>query len=217
MILNKKKYRVTFLIEKNNDWFSSYLKTFWKRNKKYFFKVSSNIKNVSNQDIVFILNNTKIISKKNLLKNKLNLVLHSSDLPKDKGGAPLHWQVLRGKNKLSLCLFEAKEKLDSGNIYTKERLVFNGSELYDEMREKQAQKMILIINKFLTKYPNVKSYKQKGKSTFNRLRNTRDSELKIFKTIKDQFNLMRITDNSKYPLFFKYKKNKYILKIFKAD
>lgn len=214
-ILNNKKYKVTFLIDKNNDWFSTYLNVFLVKNKKYTFKVSRDIKKVSNQDILFILNYTKILSKKRLMQNKLNLVIHSSNLPKNRGGAPLHWQILQNKKKIKICLFEAIEKLDAGNIFLTEELSFNDTELYDELRDKQSKKMIKLIKNFLSKYPKIKGTKQFGKPSFNKKRNSNHSELDINKSFKDQFNLMRVSDNEKYPAFFNFRNNKYILKIYK--
>ena len=213
-ILNN-KYRVTFLVDNKNTWFSKYLNTFPIKNKKYIFKISSNIKKVFNQDIIFIINYTKILNKKRLLQNKLNLVIHSSELPKNRGGAPLHWQILRNKKKIKICLFEAIEKLDAGNIFLTEELIFNGTELYDELRDKQAKKMIKLIKNFLSKYPKIKGVSQFGKPSFNKKRNPNHSELDINKSIKHQFNLLRVSDNEKYPAFFNYKDNKYILKIYK--
>jgi len=213
--ISNNKYKVTFLVDNKNTWFSKYLNIFPIKNKKYIFKVSSNVKKVFNQDVLFIINYTKILNKKRLLQNKLNLVIHSSNLPKNRGGAPLHWQILRNKKKIKICLFEAIEKLDAGNIFLTEELSFNGTELYDELRDKQAKKMIKLIKKFLSKYPKIKGTSQFGKPSFNKKRNSNHSELDINKSIKDQFNLMRISDNEKYPAFFNFRNNKYILKIYK--
>ena len=57
---------------------------------------------------------------------------------------------------------------------------------------------------------------KKGKGSYNRKRNSNDSEINIKKSIKSQFNLLRICDNERYPAFFKFKNQKYILKIFKV-
>ena len=51
-----------------------------------------------------------------------------------------------------------------------------------------------------------------GKKYFKILK---DSKLNINRSIKSQFNLLRINDNKLYPSFFYYKKNKYLLKIYK--
>ena len=88
----------------------------------------------------------------------------------------------------------------------KTKVKYDGSELNQELREKQSKEMIKLIKNFLNKYPNFKKKKQLGRSTVNRIRNPKDSELNINRSIKSQFNLMRIADNEKYPLFFKFKK-----------
>ena len=82
------------------------LKTFYishlkKKSRRYLFKIESNFKKIKNQNIVFILNYTKILPKSFLLKNNLNLVVHTSELPKGKGFAPLQWQILENKTKNS--------------------------------------------------------------------------------------------------------------------
>lgn len=214
-MISNKKFKVTFLIHENNSWFTKALKTKIKNNKKYKIKFSKSIKYVFKQDIVFFINLTKIVKEQFLKNNKLNLVIHASDLPKNKGGAPLQWQILKGKKIITICLFEAKKDVDAGDIIMKTKVKYDGSELNQELREKQSKEMIKLIKNFLNKYPNFKKKKQLGRSTVNRIRNPKDSELNINRSIKSQFNLMRIADNEKYPLFFKFKKNKYFLKIFK--
>ena len=93
--------------------------------------------------------------------------------------------------------------------------MLDGTELSDEIRYIQGLQILKIINKFLIKYPNVKSKKQSGKSNFNKRRYPKDSELNVNKTIKQQFNHLRINDNELYPSFFYFKGQKYIIKIFK--
>ncbi len=211
-----KKLKITFLIDKKNDWFTKHLIDFTrKKSKNTIFKIKDKIKNIRNQDVVFFINLTNILKERFLKKNKLNLVIHASNLPKDKGGAPLQWQILRGKNEMAVCLFEATKQVDAGDIVMKTKIKFNGSELYDELRDKQAKIMIKLIKNFLKIYPNFKRKKQLGKSTFNRLRKPKDSELNIHKSIKSQFNLIRIADNKEYPLFFYINKKKYFLRVYK--
>ncbi len=45
----------------------------------------------------------------------------------------------------------------------------------------------------------------------------KDNELDVNKTIKDQFNHLRINSNELYPSFFYLKNKKFILKIFKSE
>ena len=85
----------------------------------------------------------------------------------------------------------------------------------DEIRKIQGLQFLNIIKNFLIKYPNIKFKKQIGRGNFNKRRYPKDSKLNINKTIKQQFNHLRINDNEFYPSYFYYKSKKYIIKIFK--
>jgi methionyl-tRNA formyltransferase len=89
-------------------------------------------------DLLFILGYTKIIHKISLAKNKLNLVIHESNLPEGRGFSPVQWQVLEGKNEIKVCLIEASEKPDEGDIFNSTIIRLEGHELMDEIREAQA-------------------------------------------------------------------------------
>jgi len=214
----KKKIKVAYLLDNTNSWIKKYLKksTLIKKNKKYSSKIFTNYRRIENYEIVFILNYTKILKPNFLKKNALNLIIHASDLPKGKGFAPLQWQILEKKNKISICLFEAVQKFDSGRIFAKDHLILKGTELYDEIRYHEAKVIIRMIKIFLKKYPNVISKKQTGKSTFYKKRNPNDSELNINIPIKKLFNQMRIANNEKWPSFFYFKNKKFIIKIFES-
>ena len=212
----RKKYKVTFLLDKSNLWFEKQLKNYdFRLNNKYIFKISKNPNNIKNQNIVFPLSYTRILPESFLQKNELVLIAHSSKLPKDKGFAPLQYQILRNKNKVYISLIKAAKELDAGPIYFQNSFVLNGTELSDEIRNIQGIQLLNIIKKFLIKYPKVKSKKQIGKGNFNKRRYPKDSQLDINKTIKQQFNHLRINDNELYPSFFYYKGQKYIIKVFK--
>lgn len=211
-----KKFKVTFLLDKSNTWFEKQLRDYnFKFSNKYIFNISKNPNNIKNQDIVFPLSYTKILSENFLKRNKLVLIAHASKLPKDKGFSPLQYQILKDKKKFYMSLIRASKKVDAGPIYLQNLFVLDGTELHNEIRHIQGLEFIKIIQKFLFKFPNVKFKNQSGKSSFNKRRYPKDSELDINKTIKQQFNHLRINDNELYPSFFSYKGKKYIIKIYK--
>jgi methionyl-tRNA formyltransferase len=170
----------------------------------------------SSYEIIFILSYFKIISGEYLKKHCHNLVVHESDLPKGKGWSPYFWQILEGKNKIPVVLFEAMEEMDAGDIYFKDYISLNGTELNAEIREKQAEKTMELCLRFLKAGPRIKGKPQKGKSTFYARRRPVDSKVDVNKSIRDQFNLLRIVNNEEFPGFFIYKGVKYILKIEKC-
>ena len=212
-----KIFKIAFLLDKSNNWLESDTKSFIKNYKKikYLFKIFYDYKKIKKFDIVILLGFTKIIDSKLLKKNKLNITIHESSLPRNKGFSPIQYQILENKNIIDICLIELKNKVDSGDILKKSKIYFKGNELYDEIRLIQSKKTFQLISKFLNDFPNFNRKKQIGKSNFLKKRYPRDSKLNIHKTIKENFNLLRVNNNNEWPSFFEYRKSKYIIKIYK--
>ncbi len=212
------KFKVGFLIDPNNNWIEkSIKKRFSKNTKKYIYLVSKNKKRFFNFDILFILGYTRFLSSNFLRKNSLNLVVHESDLPNGRGLAPVQWQLLKNKKRLPIKLFKVNQKIDTGDIYEHDYFFIKKSDLDNEIRFKQALATIKIIENFLRKYPRVKSSKQKGKASYFKKRNPKDHKLDVNKSLKANFNLLRISNNEKYPAYFNLYGKKYIIKIFKSE
>ena len=112
---------------------------------------------------------------------------------------------------------EASEEFDCGDIIDQIELNLDGTELYDEIRYKQAKFTFELIGRFIKKYPNIIKRKQFGESTYYRRRKTSDSELNINLTIKELFPLLRIVNNEDWPAFFQINGVKYIIKIYKEN
>lgn len=152
---------------------------------------------------------------RNLSLNKFNLVVHESDLPKGKGWSPLTWQVLEGKNKIPVTLIEATEGVDAGPIYDQIIINLNGTELVDELRKAQGEATKELIRKFVKNYPNNTATPQQGEESFYPRRKPEDGKLDIHVPLKDQFNLLRVSDNERYPAWFEIDGVTYQLKIYK--
>mgnify|MGYP003349215185 CR=1 FL=1 len=56
---------------------------------------------------------------------------------------------------------------------------------------------------------------QIGNPTYLKARTPLDSKLDINKSIKSQFNLLRVCDDKNYPAFFYYKNYKFFIKLYK--
>ena len=111
--------KIGLLFDRNNDWISKYLlkKNFGSINGKIIKVTTGNdIKKINNHEVLFILGYTKKISNEDLLRNKLNLVVHESNLPRDKGFSPIQYQILKGKNNLKVSLIVAEAEIDKGPI-----------------------------------------------------------------------------------------------------
>lgn len=113
-------------------------------------------------------------------------------------------------------LFSADSKADNGDIYLQKTLFLNGGELYEELREKQADMCVKLCLEFLAKKDKIKPQKQCRAESFYPKRTAKDSELNLSKTLESQFNLLRICDNENFPAFFYKNGKKYILKIYES-
>ena len=206
---------MAFLFDKENHWIHDIFIKKKIKLKNFSFEIFFYEKEVFNFDIVFILGYTKILPAEFFERNRLNLVVHESDLPKGKGFAPVQWQLLEGSSEIIVSLIEAVDKVDSGDIFLQKKMKFDGTELYDEIRSKQADTSLDIITDFLKSYPNFTRRKQEGVETFYPKRTMKDGELEMSKTLEQNFNLLRVGNNDEWPSFFHYKGNKYLLKIYK--
>ena len=201
---------ITILTDNPDSWIIPYLDKL-----SYDFKHIFSHEYISDGDIMFILSCEKIVPEEYLRFHKYNIVIHPSKLPHGKGWSPLAWQVLENKDKIPVTLFEASEKVDSGDVYLVDYIYLDGTELNDEIKDKQGKLTIKMMLTFIDNYP-MKGVAQSGKESFYKKRTTKDSELNINKTIKDQFNLLRVVDNDKYPAFFYHNGQKYIVKVYKG-
>lgn len=170
-------------------------------------------------DVVFCLGFGQLVPGHILKKNTHNLVVHESALPKGKGWSPLTWQILEGKKRIPISLIEAERKVDNGCIYLQEYMSFVGHELVDELRQIQWMHSMKLCLKFISEYPKVLANArfQKGPGSYYPRRIPEDSKLDANKNLRDQFNLMRVADNQRYPLFFEMHGNQYQLSIKKRN
>lgn len=170
-------------------------------------------------DFCFYLSCGQIVHTNILSQFRHNLVVHESELPSGKGWSPLTWQILEGKNRIPVTLFEAAEKVDSGVIYAQEWMEFEGHELIDELRKTQANATLKLCKRFVENYSQIldEAREQDGEESFYPRRLEAGSELDPMQSIEAQFDLLRVVDNQQYTAFFENLGHRYYLKIEKAE
>lgn len=166
-------------------------------------------------EIAFLLSYEAKVSAELLARSKHNIVVHASDLPLGKGMSPLTWQVLEGRDVIPITLFEAVEAFDAGTVYLKDSFRLQGNELLNEMQAVLGAKILDLCAEFVRRYPAIiaEGRSQEGASTFYRRRTPEDSQLDPTRPIQEQFNLLRVVDNERYPAFFELNGRRFILKI----
>ncbi len=203
------------IVSDRNSWINLYLSELINDSKfrKIKFNWVHEFNNITQGDICFLLGCSKIMYKKYMPFNKINLVVHESAVPEGRGWSPLTWQILEGKNIIPISLLEVNNKVDSGNVYIQKKMYFEGNELVGELRSKQADYTIQLCKEFMEKYPDILSegIRQRGSTSYYTRRTPKDSELDVNKSIIDNFNLLRVVDNNNYPAYFKHKNTQYKL------
>jgi methionyl-tRNA formyltransferase len=165
-------------------------------------------------DILFLVSCTEIINKSQRGMFNHVLVLHASDLPNNRGWSPHIWAVVNGDSKLTVSLLEAEDKVDTGRIWKKMDIQLDGSELYDEINEKLFDSELQLISWACQNMNTVEPQKQENiKSNYLRQRTPNDSEIDIEKSLKEQFNQLRVCDPERYPAYFYLNNCKYKLKV----
>lgn len=210
--------KITILTDNPNSWIIPYVKDLKKElNKTHKLHHVYTTSDIVGGDIMLILSCENILKKEFLQLHKSNIVVHPSNLPQGKGWSPLAWQVLEGLNKIPVSLFEAVEDVDAGEVYIVDYIELKGHELNDEIKHKQGLLTIKMIKQYINKFNTIKGIPQSGEESFYPRRKQKENELNINKTIAEQFNLLRVVDNERYPAHFYIGDQKYVIKIYKSN
>jgi methionyl-tRNA formyltransferase len=168
-------------------------------------------------DIAFYLSCTDLTPPALLARNAWNIVVHASDLPQGRGFSPLVWQVLEGKNDIPLTMITMDEAADAGDIVMHRTLSFQGHELNDEMRTRMGIAIVeMCVNLVVASAP-PEPRAQTGEPSWYNRRRADDSRLDVDRTIAEQFDLLRVVDNDRYPAFFEHRGHRYTLTIAKQE
>ncbi len=172
---------------------------------------------ITQGDVCFLLGCVNVLPPAVLAKNKNNIVVHESDLPKGRGFSPVAWQVLAGAESIPVTLFEATADMDAGPVWLRSMIMLDGTELMPELRRKQGEKTVEMCLEYLKLRDTLTPVPQRGAGNEFRHRNQEDDRLDPEKTIAEQFNHLRVVDNERYPAWFKLRGRRYRLFIAPMD
>jgi methionyl-tRNA formyltransferase len=170
-------------------------------------------------DVCLLLSCGRLLSTEQLALHRHNLVVHESALPQGQGWSPMTWQILEGASQIPITLFEATAALDAGPIYFQQQMVLQGMELVEEWRALQAEATIALCQEWLDRNAEVLKHArpQQGEASHYRRRRPADSQLDPQRPLAEQFNLLRVVDNHRYPAVFHWAGRRYALQIQDLD
>jgi methionyl-tRNA formyltransferase len=169
-------------------------------------------------DLLFLISCSEIVPAVTRARFGHALVVHASALPRGRGWSPHIWQILEGAGTIPVSLLEAEDRVDSGAIWKQVDLQLDGTELYDEINAKlfdvELQLMSFAVENLGRVAPRDQSDAQ---PTYYRKRVPEDSRLDPYKSIAEQFNLLRVADPVRFPCFLEYKGGRYIVSLKKDE
>ena len=203
--------KITILCSSKDHRIYPYLED-WKKKHSNLHEISlvNNIQDVTTGDILFLISVTEIVKQEVRNRFKHSLVIHGSDLPEGRGWSPIVWQIIHGSDKFTVTLFEAVDQVDAGDVWKKQSFTLEGHELYNEINEKLFETELALMDFALKNSTIINPIPQpKANSSYFKRRKSEDSELDPQKTIAEQFDLMRVADPNRFPLFFTFRGHKY--------
>ena len=166
-------------------------------------------------EVAFLLGCMRIVPPEVLARNRKNLVVHESALPHGRGFAPMTWQVLEGRERIPVCLLEAAGAAEAGPVVYRDEIQLDGTELCPQLRALQGAKTVELCLRYLREPvpPAGKAQGPADEAGHYPRRRPQDSALDPERTIAEQFDLLRVVDNERYPAFFHYRGRCYRIRI----
>ena len=156
-------------------------------------------------DILFLVSCSQLVTSKDRELYRHVMVLHASDLPTGRGWSPHVWDILAGKEELTLSLLVAEDKVDSGDIWAKHHFTVPKHALYDEINDLLFQAEVELMDHAIDLVEQGEAPKpQDDRSpSYHPRRTPADSELDSSSTLESVFNQLRVADPDRFPAFFR--------------
>lgn len=213
--------KITLLCSDKQHPIYAYLERWVKsQNSAHQIELITRVKDISlSGDILFLISCSEIVRKATRDMYRYTLVLHASDLPEGRGWSPHIWDVLSGKDRLTLSLLDAEDSVDTGNIWQKRYIELDGTELYDEINHKLFEAELELMDWAVAHIDQSQSTPQEthGTKTYHRKRTPGDSELQANQSIGAQFNLLRVCDPNRFPAYVVINNQRYNVRLEKAN
>ena len=168
-------------------------------------------------DILFLVSCSEFVTKPIRQRFRYTLVLHASDLPQGKGWSPHVWSILQGASKITVSLINAEDEIDSGDIWQKVTFDLDGTELYQEINQKLFAAELSLIEWACKHIDNAKSQAQQGEQSYFKRRSPEHSRIDPELSLAEQFDLLRVCDEERFPAYFDFRGQRYRIRLEKVD
>lgn len=173
---------------------------------------------LSGGDFLFLVSCHEYIESDIRERFRHALVLHASDLPEGRGWSPHIWQVLEGRSELTVSLLEVEDRIDSGDIWAKEKVRLEGHELSDEIGDAIFTAELKLMEFAIANESEIMPVRQtEASGEPYRRRTPEDSRLDPEGSLAEQFELFRVADPDRYPAFVDFRGCRYRFVVSKVE
>ena len=164
-------------------------------------------------DFLFLVSCQQIVRPALRARFRHTLVLHGSDLPRGRGMSPHIWQVLEGADSITITLLNAADAVDCGDIWHQVVVPLTGTELHAEFHAKLSAAQDELLSWALDHCDRSTPRPQVGEPTFYRRRSPEDSRIDPARPLAEAFDLLRVADPERYPVFFDHRGQRWRLRL----
>lgn len=168
-------------------------------------------------DFLFLISCQEVVPRNVRDRYRYALVIHASDLPRGRGMSPHVWQILEGCDRLMLTLLTATDPVDTGEIWHQIPICIPRNAVCEEINLLICRCEVQLMTWAITNCDGHEPRAQEGVATTYRRRTPADSEVDPTKSLADIFDLLRIADPARYPVFFRHRDRTFRISIDPMD
>jgi len=173
---------------------------------------------LSDGNILFLISCAEIVTEAERQPYEKALVIHASDLPYGRGWSPHIWQIIGGATTITITLLEVANKIDSGDIWEKLKFEVPKNALWDEINGLLFDAELTLMNFAVKYFGSIEPQQQAAaiEPTYHPKRGPSDSHIDPERSIRDQFDLLRVCDPDRFPAYFELYGSRYNIRLEKA-
>lgn len=170
-------------------------------------------------DILYLVSCSRLIDREDRARYAHVLVLHASNLPEGRGWSPHVWDILAGKEDLTVSLLTAEDSVDTGAIWSKHHFAVPRHALHDEINDLLFQAELDLMDRGIEMVAaGVVPVPQPVEGgSFHPRRIPEDSRLDPTRSLADLFDQIRVADPDRFPAFFEMHGHTYVVTLKKRE
>ena len=208
------KKKICILLNDAKDYdFEDLLKSYLTEDKFDIIVTDTFPKNSQSFDLIVPWSYRKII--RNINQSNNIVIIHSSELPKGRGWAPIYYSIKEGQPDFFISCIVAADEVDRGDIIIRASFPILPEYTASFLRKVDREVSFLLIKKILDMWPNGKviASKQKGTESYRSRRYPSENEINTSDTLEALLPHLRAVENDN-PAFFYYNDIKYLISIY---